>query len=176
MFRFLSGLGQEFADVMKNLNPIEQARQQGRREGIVNTVDVLVVCQGEVVVERRAYPPFEDKLVLPGGHVDTAGGPHGYGDRTLAEAAVRELQEETGLTVSPAELKLLTVLDEPGRDPRGRYVSTVFYVQLRQPLSELHLLAASDAKAVLTVPISELTADNMGFDHIKAVDTYRLRG
>src|ERR1044072_4464141 len=60
-------------------------------------VAVQPVGAGLLVV-RRGIPPAEDRLALPGGYVDV--------DETWQAAAVRELREETGLAVDPADVRL----------------------------------------------------------------------
>lgn len=135
------------------------------KTGITLTVDLVVVVEGHLVLERRAYPPFMDRLVLPGGHVDLT-------DQSLAHAASRELLEETGLKVSPYDLRLLTVLDDPDRDPRGRYVSVVFYAELATAVDRLRTRAASDAREIVIRPLHEIRPDDMGFDHYLAVAAY----
>jgi ADP-ribose pyrophosphatase YjhB (NUDIX family) len=68
---------------------------------------------GIVVIERLSSLPG---LALPGGKQDPG--------ETLSETIVREVWEETGLRFV-IEGVLGTYAD-PKRDPRGRYVSTVF--------------------------------------------------
>lgn len=87
-------------------------------EVIRYTVDVVLLCGDSVLLIRRYWPPFADRWALPGGHVDRG--------ETARQAAVRELREETGITVPANDLGLVGVYDEPGRDPRGRYVSVAF--------------------------------------------------
>jgi 8-oxo-dGTP diphosphatase len=85
------------------------------------TVDVVVLRRAErpeILLVQRAHDPFAGEWALPGGFVDE-------GER-VCEAAPRELREETGLRLSPAELSLLGVYDTPGRDPRGWTVSVVY--------------------------------------------------
>src|SRR5436190_23199109 len=83
------------------------------------TVDIVVVTrevQPRVLLIRRKHDPFVGKWALPGGYLDM--------DETLADAARRELQEETGVKL--ARLAPLGVFDEPNRDPRGRTISHAF--------------------------------------------------
>lgn len=54
-----------------------------------------------VVVVRRDIEPFRGELALPGGFIETG--------ESWREAAVRELQEETGLTARPDEVELFDV-------------------------------------------------------------------
>ncbi len=72
-------------------------RQQFRNPIPVSVV-LLPVDDGVLAI-RRAIPPAQGLLALPGGFVN-------WGE-TWQEAGVRELHEETGLTVSPDELLLL---------------------------------------------------------------------
>ena len=46
----------------------------------------------EVLLTRRAYPPFQGMWCIPGGHIET--------QVTAKEAIVREVKEETGLDFS----------------------------------------------------------------------------
>ena len=82
------------------------------------TVDVVIRVRAEgepgVVLIRRRNPP--SGWALPGGFVDEG--------ETVEHAAVREVQEETGLDVVLDEL--LYVYSDPARDPRMHTVSVVF--------------------------------------------------
>ena len=123
--------------------------------------DGLVTIQGKkIVLIKRAKEPFLDKLVMPGGHVESD-------DSSVAIACARELEEEIGLQIDPQNLKLLTVLDSPDRDPRpGRLISIVYRIDLE---SEPLLKAATDAKEVVIRNLNELTANEIGFDHWQAI-------
>jgi 8-oxo-dGTP diphosphatase len=85
------------------------------------TADVvaLILDAGglRVLFIRRAHPPFEGCWALPGGFCEPT--------ETVAEAARRELQEETGLASVP--LEELGCFSKPGRDPRG-WVVTVAHL------------------------------------------------
>ncbi|RTL55347.1 MAG: NUDIX domain-containing protein [Bradyrhizobiaceae bacterium] len=54
-------------------------------------VSAAIVRNGKILLVRRARPPANHYYTFPGGRVE-------YGE-TLAEAAAREVAEETGLTV-----------------------------------------------------------------------------
>jgi 8-oxo-dGTP diphosphatase len=90
----------------------------------------------QVLLIERKEEPFRGSWALPGGFVRE--------NEDLAEAAARELAEETG--IRDALLEQVAAVGTPGRDPRG-HVITVVYLALvagdRHPL-----LATGDAAAV----------------------------
>lgn len=134
------------------------------RESVILTADIVVTSGDRVLLIRRAKPPFEDKLVLLGGHVES--------NETMFEAAVRELREETCLIADPSELKFLTYLDDPARDPRpGRRVSFVFQIDLTVDDPRLDSLKASDdARELVWRDLNSLSEKEIGFDHFKAIN------
>jgi ADP-ribose pyrophosphatase YjhB (NUDIX family) len=67
----------------------------------VPAVLAVVARQGRVLLVRRANPPYAGRWGFPGGHIE-------WGESTQA-AAVRELQEETGVRAIPGDV--LTALD-----------------------------------------------------------------
>ncbi len=85
------------------------------------TVDVVVFALDEddlqVMLIQRDLKPFEGQWALPGGFVRV--------DETLADAARRELQEETGL--KDIFLEQLYTFGDLDRDPRERVVTVAYY-------------------------------------------------
>ncbi|USN53798.1 MAG: NUDIX domain-containing protein [Candidatus Nomurabacteria bacterium] len=66
---------------MKNIFP----------KGVEVVAGVIIFHKGKILIARS--PKWSDKWTLPGGHIDPG--------ETIAEAAMREAEEETGLKVHP---------------------------------------------------------------------------
>ena len=107
-----------------------------------------------VLLVERGFEPFKGSWALPGGFVEA-------GER-VAEAAARELAEETG--VAATELTLLGVYDTPDRDPRG---PTVSVVQLMRVAGELAAAGGDDAADARWFALDELPA--LAFDHAQVI-------
>jgi 8-oxo-dGTP diphosphatase len=107
----------------------------------------------KVLLVRRKYKPFEGKYALPGGFVRI--------DESLEEAAVRELEEETG--VKGIYLKKLAPFGNVGRDPRGRVVTTPFLALIDGEDVRVH--ASGDAELAKWHDAYDLP--ELGFDHLK---------
>jgi 8-oxo-dGTP diphosphatase len=117
------------------------------------TVDVAALTEALVpslLLVQRANPPFAGEWALPGGFVE---------DREqVADAAPRELAEETGLEAGA--LRLLGVYDTPGRDPRGWSVSIVYLATLP---AEVAVSGADDARDARWFQVD--TLPKLAFDH-----------
>lgn len=57
-----------------------------------STVGAVIEKDGKVLLIKRGHEPFKDYWCLPGGHID-------FGE-TAEKAVVREVKEETGLTIT----------------------------------------------------------------------------
>lgn len=127
------------------------------------TVDAAIVIDHEfLLLIERTKPPFLEKLVFPGGHVDAG--------ESCRVACAREVLEEVGLEITLDRLELLALLDEPGRDPRpGHDLSIVFRVNLSREDTN-SAKAMTDAKSLHLVRILDLTPDQVGFDHWQAIE------
>jgi 8-oxo-dGTP diphosphatase len=129
------------------------------------TADIVIVSlelEPRVLLIRRADEPFQGAWALPGGFVDP--------DETLAEAAHRELQEETGVT--GVHLEQLGAFGDPGRDPRGWTVTVAFLARLDR--SAVKPKAGDDAAAVKWHPLDR-PPKKLAFDHDKILARARAR-
>jgi 8-oxo-dGTP diphosphatase len=122
-------------------------------------VDVVVQSRdGHVLLVRRRNEPYKGRWALPGGFVEI--------DERLADAAVRELAEEAGLT--GLELRPVGVFDEPGRDPRGRTISVAFSGRVGE---RSWPRAGSDAADARWIPLDDLPPT--AFDHDRIIAAAR---
>lgn len=121
------------------------------------TVDMVVFSsfgnEWKVLLIRRGHYPFEGQWAFPGGFVEM--------DEKLVESAERELKEETGLT--GIGLKQFRAYGDPGRDPRGRTVSVVFYGFVDEKGSKVK--GADDAEEADWFSLNRLP--QLAFDHLK---------
>ncbi|MEU0538202.1 NUDIX hydrolase [Amycolatopsis tolypomycina] len=122
------------------------------------TVDLVVLTlTGEelcALVVRRGIPPYLGDWALPGGFVRP--------DEDLADAARRELAEETGLAPGTVHIEQLAGYGAPDRDPRMRVV-TVAYLALAPDLPVPQ--AGTDAAEARWAPVRSLRAERLAFDH-----------
>lgn len=74
--------------------------------------------RGRLLLVRRERDPYAGDWDLPGGHCEFAEHP--------ADAAVREVAEETGLRIRPIEVVDIAIYD-PGSSGQGTTTVTVYY-------------------------------------------------
>jgi bifunctional NMN adenylyltransferase/nudix hydrolase len=91
-----------------------------------NTVDAVVTLGGNVLLIQRGNHPGKGQWALPGGFLEV--------DERIEDAVVRELHEETKITVPKPALRGaidgMMVADQIDRDPRGRIISHAFHINL----------------------------------------------
>jgi 8-oxo-dGTP diphosphatase len=124
------------------------------------TVDVVILTvrggKLEVLLVKRKRWPFEGMWAIPGGFVNP--------DESLEDAAKRELAEETA--VKDVYLEQLYTFGDPGRDPRTRVITVVYYALIRT--EQLHIRAADDAADAGWYSLFDLP--QLAFDHRKILD------
>ena len=122
------------------------------------------VRRGEsVLLIQRKHPPMTGAWALPGGFVDQGEDP--------IHAAVRELEEETGL--KGTKPRLLMVMGDPARDPRKHIVSVVYEIDVSTDQEPTAGDDAADARfwPINTVFSGELT---LAGDHLQILKNWLL--
>ena len=113
------------------------------------TADPVVVAQGHILLVHRKNAPGKGLWALPGGFVE-----HG---ETVAEAALRELVEETGIAVPLDALRRaargVKVFDYPERSVRVRTITHGLFIDLGDGGSLPALRAGDDAASAEWWPL-----------------------
>lgn len=105
----------------------------------------------QILLVKRGNPPFEGMWAIPGGFIDI--------DEPLADAAHRELEEETGL--SGIDLKQYGAYGDVNRDPRHRTITVAYTGWIGN--SKMEAVASDDASDCQWFAINELP--ELAFDH-----------
>ena len=107
-------------------------------------VGVVVIDQGRMLLVERGSGPLVGSWAIPGGKVR-------YGER-LTDAAVREIQEETGLEVALGNVVWVGEALGDGNPPEHHVV----LVDYAGRVTGGELVAGDDASAAAFVPLEEL--------------------
>jgi bifunctional NMN adenylyltransferase/nudix hydrolase len=128
------------------------------------TVDACVVQSGHVLVVERSKAPGKGLIALPGGFVNV--------NERLVDAAVRELQEETDIEMSPAQLygsiQDSIQFDHPERSLRGRIITTCYLFKLKDTYSLPKIKPQlREVSKAYWLPVSKALADHSAWfeDH-----------
>jgi 8-oxo-dGTP diphosphatase len=124
------------------------------------TADAILIVADQVLLVQRKNEPFKGKWAFPGGFIDENEG--------VLDGAKRELQEETG--IENVSLSQFGAYADPGRDPRGRTVSIVFWSFLTE---KPEAKASDDAANCEWFLLNQLP--QMAFDHELILSDVRRR-
>ena len=132
------------------------------RPSVTADVIIFTLCNNDlqVLLVERKYSPFEGMWAIPGGFVDI--------DEALEEAALRELEEETG--IRDVYLEQLSTFGEPDRDPRGRTITVAYFALVPAHAVQPH--AGDDATEARWWSVYDLPP--LAFDHADIL-TYALQ-
>ena len=126
------------------------------------TVDIIIIDNSRqpagILLIKRQNEPFAGCHALPGGFVDE--------DESLEEAALRELKEETNISLNT--LIQFYAFGDKGRDPRGHNVTVVFYGFVNP--DNMPIKAGDDAAELDWFPINTLPP--LAFDHEKIISKF----
>lgn len=128
------------------------------------TADIIILKTtntiNSVLLIERKHPPFQGMWALPGGFLDM--------HETLEEAALRELEEETGIT--GIELKQFHTFSKVDRDPRHRTITTVFIGYTNDNASPV---AGDDAAKAQWFRLEDLPP--LAFDHDEVMEMVKIK-
>ncbi len=133
------------------------------------TADAVVIQSGHVLMIKRRSEPGRGLWALPGGFVNA------NTDKSVEDAAIRELREETGIKVPAPVLRgnivRSRVFDAVDRSARGRTITHAFHIQL--PDGELPRVKGSDdAEKARWVPIAEVRIEECFEDHAEIIQHF----
>lgn len=136
---------------------------------IFSTADAVVIQSGHVLMIKRRSEPGKGLWALPGGFVNA------NTDKSVEDAAIRELREETGIKVPAPVLRgsivRSRVFDAIDRSARGRTITHAFHIQL--PDGELPRVKGSDdAEKARWVPIAEVSSEQCFEDHYEIIQHF----
>lgn len=130
------------------------------------TTDAVVVCSGHVLMIKRRSEPGKGLWALPGGFLNA------NTDKSVEDAAIRELREETGIKVPVpvlvGSIEKTKVFDAIERSARGRTITHAFYISLGS--GELpKVKGQDDAEKAKWIPLSDLRSEKCFEDHYDIV-------
>lgn len=117
------------------------------------TTDCVVFTKEEepkVLLIQRGNEPYKGCWAFPGGFMNM--------EETAEECTVRELKEETGLTVN--QIQQIGAYSKVNRDPRGRTISIAYLAIVDAPIA---VSGMDDAAKAAWFPLSSLP--DLAFDH-----------
>ncbi len=129
-------------------------RIQMKKAEIMKAVDAVIEDNdGNVILIKRKYPPFQDYYALPGGFIEKG--------ENAKKALVREVKEETNLYVKI--LHKIGFYTKEGRDPRGNIHSTAYKCSIIGDIAQMK--SGDDSKEVELIPKNKLQFIKLAFDH-----------
>jgi bifunctional NMN adenylyltransferase/nudix hydrolase len=163
---------EEFAQIIREREFITEHNKQYaslKYPPIFSTADAVVIQSGHVLMIKRRAEPGRGLWALPGGYVNAKT------DKSVEDAAIRELREETMIKVPAPVLRgsivRSKVFDAIDRSPRGRIITHAFHIVL--PDGELPKVKGSDdAEKARWVPIAEVRSDECFEDHYEILQHF----
>ena len=162
----------EYRQIIKERQFVETYKKQYASlpyPPIFSTADAVVIQSGHILLIKRRAEPGKGLWALPGGYVNA------NTDKSVEDAAIRELREETLIKVPGPVLRgsivRSKVFDAIDRSPRGRIITHAFFIRL--PDGELPKVKGSDdAEKARWVPIAEVKSEECFEDHYEIIQHF----
>lgn len=163
---------EEFEQIIREREFVENYKKQYASlpyPPIFSTADSVVIQSGHVLMIKRRSEPGKGLWALPGGYVNA------NTDKSVLDAAIRELREETGIKVPEpvlrGSIKDNRVFDAIDRSPRGRIITHCFKIELPDgPLPRVK--GQDDAEKAKWVPIAEVRSEECFEDHYEILQHF----
>lgn len=125
------------------------------------TAGAVIEKDGKILLEKRNNEPFKGYWTLPGGHID-------FGE-TAEQAVIREVKEETGLTLK--DVRFLGYRDEIYPEINWHAEVLVFYgsAEGKENAQE------SEVEELRWFDVDEAEKLKLAFDHQESIALYRRR-
>lgn len=158
----------EYKQIVKERQFIELYKKQFEHLAyppVFVTADTVVIQAGHVLLVKRKSEPGKGLWALPGGFLNAKT------DKSILDAAIRELVEETKIKVPEKVLRgnieKSKVFDAINRSARGRTITTAFKIHLPSDHGEQlpKVKGSDDALVASWVPIGNLDGSKMFEDH-----------
>ena len=129
-------------------------------QNIKVTVDAIVFRRKggvlQLLLVKRKFDPGKGMWAFPGGFVED--------DEELEAAAIRELEEETGLKLTT--MTQLHTFGKVGRDARGRNITVAYYAFANESVQAV--MGADDAEEAAWIDVANIK--EMAFDHMEMLE------
>ena len=134
-------------------------------DNLMSNGDINPKYKFKVLSIKRGHDPFAGMWANPGGNIDE-------GEKPI-DAAIRELEEETGLKLKPTDFRFIGKFDEPWRDPRNKNCVTYAFQAFLDEDQMVNVTPGDDAVECAWNEVS-LDGDmkvDMAFDHLDIIKT-----
>lgn len=158
-----------FERLREELTALDDAKAK-YGEGPFVTVDAVVTYRGQLLLVERKHAPGRELWALPGGFLE--------GSERLLGAALRELQEETQIDRTAAELRAslraVAVFDHPQRSQRGRTITHAHHFALPDGGGAPAVVGGDDARSARWFDIAALPSMTRQLfeDHYHVIDHF----
>ncbi len=128
------------------------------KQGVRATVGAIIEKDRKVLLVKRNHEPFKGYWCIPGGHID-------FGE-TAEQAVIREVKEETGLTLTP---RFLSYRDEIYQNINWHGEVLIFYGEAEGNEN----IDGKEIIGIKWVDINKALNMKLAFEHEKTLQVYK---